>query len=95
MAILSAKLKEKQRIDRLAEVAKISGDKMEVGWGSQIRSYVLAPYQLVRDERSKQVDGVEKSISAVRTRVRHYISVNSLNRVQPYWRTYPQIIKYI
>jgi len=62
MAILSAKLKEKQRIDRLAEVAKISGDKMEVGWGSQIRSYVLAPYQLVRDERSKQVDGVEKSI---------------------------------
>lgn len=62
MQILSARLAEKQRIERLEEMAKISGTKMEVGWGSQIRSYVLAPYQLVRDERSKIVDGQEKSI---------------------------------
>ena len=62
MAILSAKLAEKQRQDREAEIAKISGEKMEVGWGSQIRSYVLAPYQLVRDERTKLVDGHEKPI---------------------------------
>lgn len=62
MAILSAKLAEKQRLDREAELAKISGNKMEVGWGSQIRSYVLAPYQLVRDERTKIVDGHEEPI---------------------------------
>lgn len=62
MQILSARLAEKQRIERLEEMAKISGTKMEVGWGSQIRSYVLAPYQLVRDERTKIVDGQEKSI---------------------------------
>lgn len=62
MQILSAKLAEKQRLDRREELAKISGDKMEVGWGSQIRSYVLAPYQLVRDERTKMIDGNEKPI---------------------------------
>ncbi len=62
MAILSARLAEKQRLDRAAELAKISGNKMEVGWGSQIRSYVLAPYQLVRDERTKMIDGHEKPI---------------------------------
>lgn len=62
LAILSAKLVEKQRQDRQAELAKISGEKMEVGWGSQIRSYVLAPYQLIRDERTKLVDGKEQPI---------------------------------
>ena len=62
MQILSARLAEKQRVERLEEMAKISGTKMEVGWGSQIRSYVLAPYQLVRDERTKLIEGQEKSI---------------------------------
>ena len=61
-AILSAKLVEKQRQDRQAELAKISGEKMEVGWGSQIRSYVLAPYQLIRDERTKTVEGKDQPI---------------------------------
>lgn len=62
MAILSAKLAERQREEREQELAKISGDKMEVGWGSQIRSYVLAPYQLIRDERTKTVDGKQEPI---------------------------------
>jgi len=62
MHILSARLAEKQRIEREEELAKISGEKMEVGWGSQIRSYVLAPYQLVRDERTKNVDGNDQPI---------------------------------
>lgn len=53
MQILAAKLAEKQRQDRLAEMAAISGEKAEVGWGSQIRSYVLAPYQMVKDERTR------------------------------------------
>ena len=53
MQVLAAKLAEKQRLDRLAEMAAIGGEKAEVGWGSQIRSYVLAPYQMVKDERTK------------------------------------------
>lgn len=53
MAVLGAKLAERARQERAAEIAAIAGDKAEVGWGSQIRSYVLAPYQMVKDERTK------------------------------------------
>ena len=37
---------------RRREAAQISGDKAEIGWGSQIRSYVLQPYQMVKDLRT-------------------------------------------
>lgn len=57
MQILAAKLAEKARLERLAEMAAIAGEKADVGWGSQIRSYVLAPYQLVKDERTKHETG--------------------------------------
>jgi peptide chain release factor 2 len=62
MQILAAKLAEKQRQERLAAMAAIGGDKAEVGWGSQIRSYVLAPYQMVKDERTRHETG---NVSAV------------------------------
>lgn len=57
MKILAAKLAERQRQERQAELAAISGEKADVGWGSQIRSYVLAPYQMVKDERTKHETG--------------------------------------
>lgn len=53
MQILASKLMEKQRLERQAELAAIAGEKADVSWGSQIRSYVLAPYQMVKDERTK------------------------------------------
>ena len=53
MQVLASKIAEKQRQERLAEMAAIAGDKSDVAWGSQIRSYVLAPYQMVKDERTK------------------------------------------
>ena len=62
MQILAAKLAERARQERLAEMASIAGDKSDVSWGSQIRSYVLAPYQLVKDERTKHETG---NVSAV------------------------------
>ncbi len=52
MANLAAILAEKGREDRTAELEAISGPKAQIGWGSQIRSYVLQPYQLVKDLRS-------------------------------------------
>ncbi len=62
MQILAAKLAERARLERLAAMATLAGDKSDVAWGSQIRSYVLAPYQLVKDERTKHETG---NVSAV------------------------------
>lgn len=51
--MLQAKLYQREQAQRDAELAKIYGAKGEIAFGSQIRSYVLYPYQLVRDERTK------------------------------------------
>jgi len=52
MQLLSARLAEKARQDQAAEVASIRGEQHEAGWGRQIRSYVMQPYQMVKDLRS-------------------------------------------
>jgi peptide chain release factor 2 len=52
LQILAAKLAERQRAERIKELETLSGPLSDVAWGSQIRSYVLAPYQLVKDLRS-------------------------------------------
>ncbi len=52
MQILRAKLAERQRAERRAELSAITGPQSDVSWGNQIRSYVLAPYQLVKDLRT-------------------------------------------
>lgn len=51
--MLAAKLYQNEQAKRDAELAKLYGDKGEIAFGSQIRSYVLYPYQLVRDERTE------------------------------------------
>jgi peptide chain release factor 2 len=52
MQILSAKLAERQRLERRATLDSLSGPQGDIAWGNQIRSYVLAPYQLVKDLRT-------------------------------------------
>jgi peptide chain release factor 2 len=52
MQILAAKLAERAREERQAELDQLSGERSDNAWGSQIRSYVLAPYQLVKDLRT-------------------------------------------
>ena len=51
--MLTAKLYLHEQAKRDAELAKIYGNKGEIAFGYQIRSYVLYPYQLVRDERTE------------------------------------------
>jgi peptide chain release factor 2 len=57
MQILAAKLAELQREERRAEMSALAGPQNKVEWGSQIRSYVLAPYQLVKDLRTEYETG--------------------------------------
>ncbi len=62
MTMLKAKLADLERQKREDELASIRGEQRSVGFGSQIRSYVLQPYQMVKDLRSEyevgQVDDV-------------------------------------
>lgn len=57
MQILAAKLADRQRAARRAELDSLSGPHADVAWGSQIRSYVMAPYQLVKDLRTSVETG--------------------------------------
>jgi len=52
MSQLRARLYELERRKKEEEAANITGDKKEIGWGSQIRSYVLHPYRMVKDHRT-------------------------------------------
>ncbi|MGH9058771.1 MAG: peptide chain release factor 2, partial [Acidimicrobiales bacterium] len=57
MQILGAKLAQRQRDERAAEMDAMAGPQAQVGWGAQIRSYVLAPYQQVKDLRTEYETG--------------------------------------
>ncbi|MHB1502721.1 MAG: peptide chain release factor 2 [Acidimicrobiales bacterium] len=57
MQILMAKLADRQHAERRAEMDSLSGPLLEVAWGNQIRSYVMAPYQLVKDLRTQMETG--------------------------------------
>jgi peptide chain release factor 2 len=57
MQILAARLAERQRQEHDAELAELSGEKRDVAFGSQIRTYTLAPYRLVKDERTRHETG--------------------------------------
>ena len=62
MQMMAAKLLELERNKRDAEIAAISGENSNVGFGSQIRSYVLQPYQMVKDLRTEQETGNVESV---------------------------------
>ena len=57
MHILGARLAQRQREEREAELVSLSGDKRDVAFGSQIRTYTLNPYQMVKDERTRYETG--------------------------------------
>lgn len=52
MQLLAARLAERARLEQQERVDAIRGDQTEAGWGHQIRSYVLQPYQVVKDLRT-------------------------------------------
>ena len=52
MRMLKSKLLEIKEREHLEKISDIKGDQKEIGWGSQIRSYIFMPYQLVKDHRT-------------------------------------------
>jgi len=60
--MLKARLYEREKEIQAKEQQELHGEKKDIGWGSQIRSYVLQPYRMVKDHRTNievgNVDGV-------------------------------------
>lgn len=57
MQMLKAKLLMVKQEEQAAKAAGIRGDVKDIGWGSQIRSYVLQPYTMVKDHRTGEESG--------------------------------------
>lgn len=57
MNMLKAKLYQKKLEEQEKELAEIRGEQKEIGWGSQIRSYVFHPYSMVKDHRTNTETG--------------------------------------
>lgn len=62
MQMLKAKLFEREREERMAKIDGIRGEKKEIAWGSQIRSYVFHPYNMVKDHRTSAETGNSGSV---------------------------------
>ncbi len=57
MKMLMARLYEREQEEKMKAQENLQGDKKEIAWGSQIRSYVLQPYRLIKDHRTNTEDG--------------------------------------
>jgi peptide chain release factor 2 len=62
MTVLRSRLFQIQQAKQDAEIAVLKGDYTKAEWGSQIRSYVLHPYQLVKDHRTEHEVGNAQSV---------------------------------
>jgi peptide chain release factor 2 len=51
--VLKARLFDQRVKEQQAKMEQITGAKKEIAWGNQIRSYVLQPYQMIKDHRTK------------------------------------------
>lgn len=62
MKMLKAKLYQKEQEEKEKELAELRGEQKEIGWGSQIRSYVFHPYSMVKDHRTSVETGNTQAV---------------------------------
>jgi peptide chain release factor 2 len=62
LKVLRARLYELEERKRQEELAELKGDHIDAGWGNQIRSYILHPYQMVKDHRTNFETGNPTSV---------------------------------
>ncbi|MFD1707508.1 peptide chain release factor 2 [Siminovitchia sediminis] len=63
MKMLKAKLYQREIEEKEKELAELRGEQMDIGWGSQIRSYVFHPYSMVKDHRTNTEVGNVQSVT--------------------------------
>jgi peptide chain release factor 2 len=83
MRMLRSKLLLLEHEKREQEMAREKGAQMEIAWGSQIRSYVLAPYTLVKDHRTNFEKGNVEAVldGAIDEFIREYVWQRSTGRL--------------
>ncbi len=83
MQVLRGRLYEKQLEEQAAKLAGLGGEKKEIGWGSQIRSYVFHPYSMVKDHRTNTEMGNVQAVmdGDINVFIRTYLqaSINNEN----------------
>jgi peptide chain release factor 2 len=62
MRVLRARLMELEEQKRQEEIDELKGEHIDAGWGNQIRSYVLHPYQMVKDHRTNHEVGNAQAV---------------------------------
>ncbi|MCL5069893.1 MAG: peptide chain release factor 2 [Actinobacteria bacterium] len=82
MIILKSKLYELEIKKKEEEINRVRGEKKDIGWGNQIRSYVLQPYQLVKDHRTGiEVGDVDSVLNGeIDIFIRGFLEKNLLKR---------------
>jgi peptide chain release factor 2 len=62
MKLLTARLYEREKKNRMAKLEKLEDSKSDIAWGNQIRSYVLHPYRMIKDVRTRVETGDTESV---------------------------------
>ena len=85
MQMLKAKLYLIKQQENLEKITGIRGEIKEIGWGSQIRSYVLQPYTMVKDHRTNEEVGNASSVldGNIDPFINAYLKWNVQNNQQP------------
>ena len=82
MNILRARLYEMEKARQQEVADEINSSKKEIGWGSQIRSYIMHPYQMVKDHRTDFESGNVDAIldGELDEFIQNYLSGNSVEQ---------------